>query len=168
MSQVTVRPASVADGETLLTLIDGLADFEKLTPPDTAGKQRLLEDLAMDPPRFGALIAELDGVPIGYTAYFEIYSTFLVRKKLYMEDLFVLPGHRSTGAGFALVRALVEEAFRRDCHAIEWECLDWNVVAQRFYSRVGGVHNTEWMRYSMDEAAMRALASAQPAARRDQ
>lgn len=157
MAEVQVRPATIADGETLLALIDGLAAYEKLTPPDTAGKARFLEDLARDPPRFGVFIAELDGVAVGYSVYFEIYSTFLVRPKLYMEDLFVHPDHRSTGAGFALVRALVDEAFRRDCAAIEWECLDWNRLARDFYERIGGRIDPKWLRYSMDEAAMRGL-----------
>ena len=159
MSGVQVRPATIADGETLLTLIDGLAAYEKLTPPDAAGKQRFLEDLARDPPRFGAFIAEVDGHAVGYSVYFEIYSTFLVRAKLYMEDLFVLPDHRSTGAGFALVRALADEAVRRDCAGIEWECLDWNRLAIDFYERIGGHHDTKWLRYSMDEAATRGLLS---------
>ena len=159
MSGVIVRPATVADGETLLNLIDGLADFEKLTPPDAAGKQRFLEDLARDPPRFGAFIAEVDGQAVGYSIYFEIYSTFLVRTKLYMEDLFVHPDHRSTGAGFALIRALADEAIRRDCGAIEWECLDWNRLAIGFYERIGGRIDPKWLRYSMDEDAMREIAA---------
>jgi GNAT superfamily N-acetyltransferase len=159
MPGVRIRPATPEDGELLLTLIDGLADYEKLTPPDAAGKQRFLEDLARDPPRFGVFIAEIDGEAVGYSVYFEIYSTFLVRTKLYMEDLFVHPDHRSTGAGFALIRALADEAVRRDCAAIEWECLDWNRLAIDFYERIGGRHDTKWLRYSMDEAAMRGLLS---------
>jgi GNAT superfamily N-acetyltransferase len=159
VSNVRVRTATPADGETLLALIDGLAAYEKLTPPDAAGKQRFLEDLARDPPRFGVFIAEVDGQAVGYSVYFEIYSTFLVRAKLYMEDLFVHPDHRSTGAGFALIRALTDEAVRRDCAAIEWECLDWNRLAIDFYERIGGRIDPKWLRYSMDEAAIRQLAA---------
>ncbi len=165
MPGVHVRPAKPEDGETLLALIDGLADYEKLTPPDAAGKQRFLEDLVRDPPQFGVFIAEVDGEAVGYSVYFEIYSTLLMRAKLYMEDLFVHPDHRSTGAGFALIRALVDEAIRRDCAAIEWECLDWNRLAIGFYEKIGGRHDTKWLRYSMDESAMRGLAEGYSARR---
>ena len=168
MAEVHVRPATVADGETLLALIDGLAAYEKLTPPDAAGKQRFLEDLASDPPRFGVFIAEAEGQAVGYSVYFEIYSTFLVRTKLYMEDLFVHPDYRSTGAGFALIRALADEAARRDCAGIEWECLDWNRLAIDFYERIGGHHDTKWLHYSMDEDAMRELLNKDYSARRAQ
>ena len=168
MAEVRVRPATVADGETLLALIDGLAAYEKLTPPDAAGKQRFLEDLARDPPRFGVFIAEVDGKAVGYSVCFEIYSTFLVRTKLYMEDLFVHPGHRSTGAGFALIRAVADEAVRRDCAGIEWECLDWNRLAIDFYERIGGHHDTKWLRYRLDEDGMRKLVSEDYSARRAQ
>lgn len=159
MPDVRVRPATPEDGETLLALINGLAAYEKLTPPDAAGRQRFLEDLARDPPRFGVFIAEVDGQAVGYTVYFETYSTFVMRAKLYMEDLFVRPDHRSAGAGFALIRALVDEAVRRDCAAIEWVCLDWNHLARDFYERIGGRIDPKWLHYSMDEAAMRGLAA---------
>jgi GNAT superfamily N-acetyltransferase len=168
VSEVRVRPATVADGETILTLIDGLAAYEKLTPPDAAGKQRFLKELVRDPPRFGAFIADVNGQAVGYSIYFEIYSTFLVRAKLYMEDLFVHPDHRSTGAVFALIRALADEAVRRDCVGIEWECLDWNHLAIDFYERIGGHHDTKWLRYSMDEDAMRKLVSEDYSVRRAQ
>ncbi len=168
MAEVHVRPATIADVETLLALIDGLAAYEKLTPPDAAGKLRFVEDLARDPPRFGVLIAEVDDHAVGYSVYFEIYSTFLVRAKLYMEDLFVHPDHRSTGAGFALIRALADEALRRDCAGIEWECLDWNRLAIDFYERIGGQHDTKWLRYKLDEDGMRKLVSEDYSARRAQ
>jgi len=126
------------------------------------------EELERDPPRFGAFIAEVDGLAVGYSVYFEIYSTFLVRAKLYMEDLFVHPDHRSTGAGFALVRALADEAVRRDCAGIEWECLDWNRLAIDFYERIGGHHEEQWLRYKLDEDGMRKLVSEDYSARRAQ
>jgi len=156
MSGVTVRPATAADGETLLALIDGLAEYEKLVPPDADGRARFLADLA-DGKRFDGFIAEVDGEPAGYTIFFEIYSTFSVRPKLYMEDLFVRPEFRSSGAGFALIRAIADVAISRDCSGIEWEVLDWNRLAIDFYERIGGTHDTQWLRYKLDEDGLRQL-----------
>ena len=45
MSEVTVRAATPADGETLLRLIEALADYERLTPPDAEGRKRFLAEL---------------------------------------------------------------------------------------------------------------------------
>jgi GNAT superfamily N-acetyltransferase len=156
VASLTVRPVTAADGEKLLALIDGLADYEKLVPPDDAGRERFLVDLA-EGKRFDGFIAEVDGEPAGYTIFFEIYSTFGVRPKLYMEDLFVRPEFRSSGAGFALIRAISEVAVTRGCSGIEWECLDWNRLAIDFYERIGGTHETQWLRYKLSEDGMRAL-----------
>ena len=155
-TSVTVRPITAADGAKLLELIDGLAAYEKLVPPDDAGRRRFLIDLA-DGKRFDGFIAEVDGEPAGYTIFFEIYFTFTVRPKLYMEDLFVRPEFRSTRAGFALVQKLAEVALRRDCTGMEWECLDWNQLAINFYERIGGRHETQWLRYKLEEDGLRAL-----------
>jgi GNAT superfamily N-acetyltransferase len=153
---VTVRPITPDDGAKLLELIHGLAAYEKLVPPDEAGDARFLEHLA-EGKRFDGFIAEVEGEPVGYTIFFEIYSTFSVRPKLYMEDLFVRPECRSTGAGFALVQKLAEVAIGRNCSGMEWECLDWNQLAINFYERIGGEHDTRWLRYNLPEDAMRAL-----------
>jgi GNAT superfamily N-acetyltransferase len=156
VSEVIIRPATVADGETLLALIDGLAEYEKLTPPDDAGRKRLLDHLETNE-YFDALIAEVDGEAVGYAVFFNIYSTFSVKPKLYMEDLFVRPEFRSTKAGYALVRRLAEIAIERRCSGIEWEVLDWNQLAIDFYERIGGEHDTRWLRYNLSEEAMRNL-----------
>ncbi|HEY8767964.1 MAG TPA: GNAT family N-acetyltransferase [Dehalococcoidia bacterium] len=168
MAEVRVRPATVADGETLLALIDGLAAYEKLTPPDADGRQRFLAELNREPPRMWAYIAEADGGAVGYTVVCETYSTFSMRPKLFLEDIFVVPRARSTGAGLALFRSAVEEAVRRDCSALVWEVLDWNHLAIDFYERIGGQRFEGWSSYRLDREAMRKLLSKDYSARRDQ
>jgi GNAT superfamily N-acetyltransferase len=153
---VTVRAVTAADGDKLLALIEGLADYEKLVAPDADGRKRFLADLA-EGKRFDGFIAEVDGQPAGYTIFFEIYSTFAVRPKLYMEDLFVRPEFRSTRAGFALIQAISEVALSRGCSGIEWEVLDWNRLAIDFYERIGGRHETQWLRYKLDAEGLRKL-----------
>lgn len=155
-TSVTVRPITPDDGAKLLELIHGLAAYEKLVPPDDAGRKRFLVDLA-EGKRFDGFIAEVDGEAAGYTIFFEIYSTFTVRPKLYMEDLFVRREYRSTRAGYALVKRLAEVAVERECSGMEWECLDWNQLAVGFYERIGGRHDTQWLRYNLDADGLRAL-----------
>jgi GNAT superfamily N-acetyltransferase len=167
MPDVRIRPATVADGE-LLALINGLAAYEKLTPPDAAGQRRFLAELRRDPPRMWAYVAEAEGQAVGYTVVCETYSTFSMRPKLFLEDIFVVPEARRTGAGLALFRSAVEEAVRRDCSALVWEVLDWNRLAIDFYERLGGRHEKQWLHYKLDEDGMRGLLSEDYSARRAQ
>jgi GNAT superfamily N-acetyltransferase len=147
---IVVRALQQRDITRLLELIDGLADYEKLPRPDAGARQRLAADALADPPRFHALLAELDGVVVGYAIYFFTYSTFVARPSLYLEDIFVLPAARGQGAGLALFRACAQEAVRQACGRMEWQVLSWNEPSIRFYERLGARHLDDWLPFRLD------------------
>jgi GNAT superfamily N-acetyltransferase len=146
---VSVRKAVAADAGVMLELIEGLAKYEKLTPPDDAARERLVRDAFGPKPRFDVFLGEVDGRPAGYAFVFETYSTFLALPTLYLEDIFVLPEYRDRGAGIALFRHCVAEATRRGCGRLEFVVLDWNKLARDFYARLGAEHLTDWCYYRL-------------------
>ncbi len=143
-SSVTIRKAVFEDGDVLLGLIEELAHYEKLVPPDDAARARLLDDGFGAHPRYDVYLAEVNGVVCGYAFVFETYSTFLARPSLYLEDLFVQPQFRGHKAGLALFRKCVEEAGRRGCGRLEFVVLDWNTSAQEFYKSLGVKQLEDW------------------------
>ncbi|MEW6509576.1 MAG: GNAT family N-acetyltransferase [Bacteroidota bacterium] len=147
---ISVRRSVQADGPLILTLVEALADFEKLTPPDAAAKERLLRDLFSPTPRLECHLGEYDGKAVGYAFVFETYSSFLALPTLYLEDMFVLPSYRKQGVGYALFRGMVAEAERRGCGRMEWAVLDWNRNALDFYDRLGARHMKEWFLYRLE------------------
>ncbi len=152
---------SADDVERLLTLIDRLAEFEHLTPPDAAARRRFVHDgFERNPPRFWALLAGVgEDEPSAYAIFFETYSSFLCQPTLYLEDLFVLPEARRSGIGLALMHHLSAEAIQRGCGRMEWTCLDWNVNAQQFYDKIGAIHMSEWYFYRFERDAMERFAA---------
>lgn len=144
-SQLEVRRALPAEAGVLLELIRGLADYEKLAPPDEAAQQRLLRDIFGECPRLDAFLVFVDGRAAGYALVLETYSSFLALPTLYLEDIFVLPEFRGCGAGKALFRAMVREARDRGCGRMEWVVLDWNTSAQEFYRRHGAEPLSDWI-----------------------
>jgi GNAT superfamily N-acetyltransferase len=146
---VRVRQATPHDAQTILTLVRGLAAYEKLAPPDAAAEERLLRDMFASPPRIQAYIGECDDTPAGYAFVFETYSSFLALPTLYLEDLFVLPEFRKRKLGLALFTAMVAEAHRRGCGRMEWSVLDWNQLAIDFYERLGAKELKEWRVYRL-------------------
>ena len=141
---VTIRKATPRDAAVILSLVDALAAYEKLSPPDAGAKERLVRDMSGDRPRFDAYLAEVDGKGAGYAFVFETYSSFLALPTLYLEDLFVLPEYRKKRIGHALFSSIVKEAHRRGCGRMEWTVLDWNHLAIDFYKRLGAAHMKEW------------------------
>jgi len=150
-----VRALGAADVPALLELIDALADYEHLPRPDPAARERLTRDALASPPRFDALLAEVDGRVVGYAIYFETYSTFLAQPTLYLEDIFVRPDARGRGAGTALFQACAREAVRRGCGRMEWQVLAWNELALGFYARWEAQPLDDWRPFRLAGEALR-------------
>lgn len=150
---VEVRRARPEEAPVLLSLIDALAEYEKLTPPDEGARSRLVRDIFDDKPRLDAWLAYVDGVAAGYALVLETYSSFLALPTLYLEDIFVKPEFRGQGAGGALFTEMVAEADRRGCGRMEWVVLDWNRLALDFYRKFGATHLSNWqtMRLTREE-----------------
>lgn len=139
-----IRRAQPEEAPILLSLIDALAAYEKLAPPDEGARQRLVRDIFGDKPRLDAWLAFVDGVPAGYALVLETYSSFLALPTLYLEDIFVKTEFRGQGAGAGLFKEMVAEADRRGCGRMEWVVLDWNRLALDFYAKYGSQHLSDW------------------------
>lgn len=154
---IAVRKAAPAESDTLLTLIDRLAAYEKLPPPDAAAKQRLVRDIFGEKPKLEAYLAWCGGVAAGYALVLETYSSFLALPTLYLEDIFILEEFRGRKAGLALFLTVARLARERGCGRLDFTVLDWNTPAQEFYDALGAVHLPEWRLYRMTAAEFGAL-----------
>ena len=153
-----IRRATRRDAPTIVTLIRGLAAYERRSREVEATVARVAQHGFGPRPYFEVLICERGGRAIGFALYFFTYSTFLARPTLYLEDLFVLPDQRGQGAGLALLRALARVAVRRGCGRFEWTVLHWNAPAIRFYRRLGARQKREWVITRVTGDALRRLA----------
>jgi GNAT superfamily N-acetyltransferase len=155
---LVIRAGTARDVPTILALIRGLAEYERLAHQMEATPARVRAH-GFGPRRyFQTLICRRGGRPVGFALYFFTYSTFLARPSLYLEDLFVLPEERGTGAGKALLRALARIAVRRGCGRMEWAVLDWNRPAIRFYRRLGAQLRRQWILTRLTGTPLRRLA----------
>ena len=157
--RVLTRPATVADAAVFLTLVDALADYERLDRPTPEARDRLVRDGFGERPMFRPFLVECDGEAVGYAITFLTYSSFLALPTLYLEDLFVLPEARGRGAGRAMFQFLAGEAVRLGCGRMEWVVLDWNRLAIDFYERLGARRLGEWETYRLTGDQLRALAA---------
>jgi GNAT superfamily N-acetyltransferase len=107
--------------------------------------------------RAHVLFATLDDVPIGFALYFFNFSTFVGKKGLYLEDLFILPEHRHQGYGKKLFLELTAVAKREGCGRMEWAVLDWNAPSIAFYRSMGAKSLDDWTIFRLDEASLKSL-----------
>ncbi|MFT3897677.1 MAG: GNAT family N-acetyltransferase [Thermomonas sp.] len=156
---VTIRPATADDVALIAQLIRELAEYERLADAAVATEAGLREQLFGERPAAEVLIAEADGEPAGFALFFHNFSTFLGKRGLYLEDLFVRPAFRGLGLGKHLMAALARIAVQRDCGRFEWSVLDWNEPSIAFYRRLGAVGMDEWTVQRLEGDALHALAS---------
>ena len=144
MQGVELRTARAEDARAIHGLIAELAEFEKLTHLLDATEASLRDALEGDQPRVECLVAERAGEIVAYALFFHNYSTFLGRRGLYLEDLYVSPKARRAGIAKALLRRLAALAIERQCGRFEWTVLDWNTSAIAFYEGLGATILPEW------------------------
>jgi len=132
-----------------LVLIDKLAEYEKLDPPDHKAKKRLRIDGLHDNAKYEAFLAKIGDNYVGYLIYFMTYSSFLALPTLYIEDIFVLEESRKKGVGQELFNYCVKKAKERKCGRIEWHVLDWNKLGQDFYKKNKAEHLSNWHYYRL-------------------
>jgi GNAT superfamily N-acetyltransferase len=148
----TLRPAELRDVGAIVQLVRELAEFEKLTHLLQVTPEKLRPHLFGEKPMAEAWVAELpaealapgESPVVAFALFFTSFSTFLAQPGLHLEDLYVKPAHRGLGIGGALLTRLARLANERHCGRFEWNVLDWNENAIRFYERLGAAVLPDW------------------------
>lgn len=144
MKNFRIAPASRADVPSLLNMIRELADYEGLSALCVATQEDLSQSLFGQSHVAEAVLGWVRGEPAAFALFFHNFSTFLGRKGLYLEDLFVRPDYRRRGYGKAMLVYLARLAVERDCGRFDWAVLDWNAPAIGFYESLGATLLPDW------------------------
>jgi GNAT superfamily N-acetyltransferase len=153
-----ILQAKPEDVPIIMRFIRELAEYEHAIDLVQATEDDLNKALFGDSPKVWAAICWGNDVAIGFVLYFFNFSTWTGRHGLFLEDLYVSPQHRGSGAGKALLRHLAQVALKHDCARFEWNVLDWNKPAIEFYESLGALPQSEWLGYRLTGAALAALA----------
>jgi GNAT superfamily N-acetyltransferase len=147
--ELIIEPINPRNFDAFLYLIDRLAEYEELIPPDKDAKRRLREDGLSKKPKYEAYVGKIDGKYIGYIIFFMTYSSVLAKPTLYLEDIYVVQEYRRTGLGQQLFNFVLKKAKERDCGRVEWHVLDWNKLGIQFYKKNQATHLSHWLFYRL-------------------
>ena len=153
-----IRPAQPNEAGLILEFIKKLAEYEKCSDEVVADEATIYHSIFVEKAA-EVVFAEEDNVVIGFALFFHNFSTFVGRKGLYLEDLFIIPEKRGLGYGKAILKYLADIAVERNCGRMEWICLDWNAPSLAFYRSIGAVPLDEWTVQRMTEGVMKQFAA---------
>lgn len=153
------RPGDVGE---VFALVRALAEYEKLAHLVSGTEEQLRDELFGPRPVVECVVARegasgAEGAALGFALFFHNYSTFLARRGIYLEDLFVVPQARGRGIGKALIAHVAGVAVQRGCGRFEWAVLDWNRPAIDFYEALGATLMPDWRLCRLSGAALQAL-----------
>jgi diamine N-acetyltransferase len=157
MSDFLVRPARPDEAGLILSLLSELAAYEKL--PITITEEDIAFDFFGLRPLIECELAFEGDVPVGLVTYYWTYATFRAARRLYLEDLFVLPSRRGKGYGKALLAHLAKKGLAAGAARLEWQVLDWNAPAIHFYQSIGAHPHEGWFTYWLEGDALKRLGS---------
>ncbi len=119
---------------------------------DTAFSAQVLDGVwawLLDPAQgVDAVVAEQDGAVVGFAHYRRLADTFTAGPGWFLDDLFVSPGHRGSGAATALIGAVAARASQRGGGTLRWITAADNARAQRVYDRLAV--RTTWVTYELE------------------
>ena len=156
MPSFTIRQGRPDDTRLILALLTELAAYEKL--PITLTEEEIAFDFFGLRPLIECELAFEDRAPVGIATYYWTYATFRAARRLYVEDLFVLPAFRGRGYGKAMLKHLAKRGLAAGAGRLEWQVLDWNAPAIRFYESIGAHPHEGWYTYWLEGEAMQRLA----------
>jgi len=155
--RLSFRPAASTDRMTVIAMVNAMADHDKMPRLDEQAQQRLLRD-AFEKKRVEFILAEWEGKPVGYAAFFEAYSTFEAKPTFFLDDLFVLPEYRGRHVAYELFLYCIREAARRDCGRMDWLVLQDNQAAFGFYDHLQAKKLKNWVPFRLTREDIQKMA----------
>lgn len=147
MSALIIRPLRVADEPEWRRLWTGYLEFYETQVAPEVYDVTFARLLSEEPNEFHGRIAETnDGALVGLVHFLFHRHCWSIADVVYLQDLYVDPHVRGTGAGRALIEAVYQAADDAEAAQVYWLTQDFNATARELYDRIGVV--TPFIKYN--------------------
>jgi GNAT superfamily N-acetyltransferase len=119
MDNITIRYATAADCPRMMELVRELAVYERAPEAVTVSLEHFIESGFGNKPVWWALVAEVDGIVVGFALYYIRYSTWK-GQRMYLEDILVTEAWRGKGIGTLLMDKLILIAKEKGYSGMLW------------------------------------------------
>lgn len=146
----SIRKGTKQDIPALLGLIKELALYEKAPGEVVVTEEQLEKDGFGEDAVFKFFVAEMQGKIVGISLYYIKYSTWKGRC-IFLEDIIVNEAYRKFGIGKKLFDEVVKAAKVMKVKRLEWQVLEWNTPAIKFYEKLNSNFDKEWINCKLTE-----------------
>ncbi|NEP04133.1 MAG: GNAT family N-acetyltransferase [Okeania sp. SIO2G4] len=135
--EIVIREAVPSDIKIIMELLYLKARFDGCPESLKATTEQLNNDLFGTTPLTSILLAEVGGKAVGFASYHRIYSTFLAKPGIWLDDLYLKAEYRGKKIGTALMTRLYQIAEETGCGRIDWTVNINNDNGIQFYEKMG-------------------------------
>ena len=159
MFEITINKAVENDIPQILSLLREFAEYENLLDYLEVTEERLKAALFGENKIAEAIVAFDDETAIGYAIFYPYFATFRGQRGFFLEDIFISKDFRGRGVGELMLKYIATLAKSRGFERIDFQVLEWNAPAIRFYEKLGAERNDEDRHFKFSDAAFEDLAS---------
>lgn len=141
---ISVRKGVKSDLLAALELIKELALYENAPDEVSVTVEDMERDGFGEDPVFYFFVAEVERKIVGISLYYVKYSTWK-GKCIFLEDIIVTERYRKQGVGKKLFDEVVKVSKEQNVQRLEWQVLEWNEPAIRFYEKINSNLDKEWI-----------------------
>jgi GNAT superfamily N-acetyltransferase len=139
-----IRKGTPQDIPQALSLVKELAIYEKAPQEVEVSIEEMTAWGFGQDKQFDFFVAEENNIILGIALYYYKYSTWK-GKCLFLEDIIVTENQRGKGIGKLLFEEVVKVAKADKVRRMEWQVLDWNMPAIKFYEKYKATLDGEWI-----------------------
>lgn len=154
-----IKSADEENIPQIIALMREFAEYENLLDYFETTEERLRVALFGETKVAEAIVAFEDEKPIGYAVFYPNFATFRGQRGLYLEDIYITKDARGRGAGEAILKYLAKAAKERGFERIDFQVLEWNTPAIKFYEKLGAHRDNEERHFKFTDEAFQKLAS---------
>jgi GNAT superfamily N-acetyltransferase len=154
-----ITKAEENDVPAVIGLIQDFAEFEKLSQYCRITEDDLRQALFGPGAFVEGLIVRRNGEPIAYALFYPNFASFRGQRGFYLEDIYIAADHRGHGVGDAMLKEIARLARSRGFERIDFQVLEWNTPAVKFYEELGAVRDGDERHFKFTDEAFDRLAS---------
>ena len=155
---LNIRITTPDDVASVIKLLREFAKFENLEQFCEITEDTLADAMFGEHGFVEGLVAYDDLKPVAYAIFYPNFASFRGQKGLYLEDIYIDTEYRGKGIGDAMLKEIAKIAKSRNFERIDFQVLDWNTPAIKFYQKHGAVRDDDERHYKFTDDAFRLLA----------
>lgn len=160
---IQIRKSTPDEIPAIVRLMRDFAEYENLGDYCEITEERLFTVMFGDEAFVEGLIAFHDNVPIAYAMFYPYFASFRGQVGYYLEDIFIADDYRRNGLGAAMVRIIARLAQQRGFERIDFQVLEWNTPAVKFYEKLGAIRDESERHFKFIDSSFRSLLADVPA-----